>query len=182
MNRSELVLAYFDWMYQLVFDSKYYPGRSYRKLFNYLNNIDFVYSHPMDSNRVEDGIDLRYRFGYDAGVSDTVVASYLDDHPCSVFEMMVALALRTEEAIMFDPSEGDRTAIWFKRMLENLNLADMSDAHFNQGFVDDVIFRFLNRDYLPNGAGGLFYIEDCTEDLRTVEIWCQLCWYLDRYF
>ena len=46
---------------------------------------------------------------------------------------------------------------------------------------DDVIKRFLDRDYEPNGKGGLFTIKNCRQDLRKVEIWYQLCWYLDSF-
>lgn len=35
------------------------------KLLRHLHNIDFQYMLPMDGNRAEDGIDLRYRFGYE---------------------------------------------------------------------------------------------------------------------
>ena len=83
---------------------------------------------------------------------------------------------------MYDIDIGDRTSVWFWNMIDNLGLSDMSDAHFNQPYVDDVIFRFLNRDYLPNGQGGLFTINNCSEDLRNVEIWYQLCWYLNAYY
>lgn len=181
MTRSELIDEYFEWMYQLVFDANH-KGRSYRKLFKCLNSIDFIYTHPMDGNRVEDGEDLRYRFAYAHDISQVTVAMYLDDHPCSVLEMLIALAIRCEETIMYDVDIGDRTSVWFWNMLDNLGLGDMSDAHFNQPYIEDVIFRFLNRDYLPNGQGGLFTIDNCNEDLRTVEIWYQLCWYLNAYY
>lgn len=183
MTRSELIDLYFDWMYQLVMQVSPRPsGRSYKKLFRYLNSVDFFYTNPMDSNRVADGIELRYRFAYETDVDQATVASLLDDHPCSVMEMLLALAIRCEEAIMYDPDEGDRTSVWFWEMIHSLGLENMSDAHFNQDYVDDIIFRFMNREYLPNGQGGLFTIDNCDEDLRTVEIWYQLCWYLNTYY
>ena len=86
------------------------------------------------------------------------------------------------QAIMYDPDEGDRTSVCFWEMIHSLGLENMSDAHFNQDYVDDIIFRFMNREYLPNGQGGLFTIDNCDEDLRTVEIWYQLCWYLNTYY
>ena len=55
----------------------------------------------------------------------------------------------------------------------------MSDNHYDETYVDEVITRFLDRDYQPNGKGGLFTIRHCDDDLREVEIWYQLCWYLD---
>ena len=62
MTRDELIDQYFDWMYQLVVDDRY-SNKSYRKLFSRLYDTEFTYTIPMDGNRAEDGIDLRYRFG-----------------------------------------------------------------------------------------------------------------------
>ena len=62
MTRDELIDQYFDWMYQLVVDDRY-SNKSYRKLFARLYDTEFTYTIPMDGNRAEDGIDLRYRFG-----------------------------------------------------------------------------------------------------------------------
>lgn len=60
MTRDELIDQYFDWMYQLVVDDRY-SNKSYRKLFARLYDTEFTYTIPMDGNRGEDGIDLRYR-------------------------------------------------------------------------------------------------------------------------
>lgn len=65
MTEKELNNEYFEWMCQLVYDERYTRRLSYQKLLNHLHNIDFQYSLPMDGNRAEDGIDLRYRFGYE---------------------------------------------------------------------------------------------------------------------
>lgn len=80
---------------------------------------------------------------------------------------------------MDDPRKGDRTQQWFWGMVNSLGLGSMRDDIFDRGFVDYTINRFLNRDYEPNGKGGLFTIRNCDRDLRTVEIWYQLNWYLD---
>ena len=94
--------------------------------------------------------------------------------------MMTALAVRCEEHIMTDPDVGNRTGQWFWQMITNLGLVDMTDSKFDRKYVDLVIQRFLDRTYEPDGKGGLFTIEHCPYDLRTVEIWYQLCWYLDK--
>ena len=114
------------------------------------------------------------------GYRDAMIAAYLDDSPCSVLEMMTALAVRCEEHIMTDPDVGNRTGQWFWQMITNLGLGDMTDSKFDRKYVDLVIQRFLDRTYEPDGKGGLFTIEHCPYDLRTVEIWYQLCWYLDK--
>ena len=94
--------------------------------------------------------------------------------------MMVALAIRCEEHIMGDQDIGDRTGLWFWGMIENLGLLSMTDTAFNKRRVDEIIDIFLNREYKRNGEGGLFTVKNHRDDLRTVEIWYQLMWYLNE--
>ena len=158
---------YFEWLYKLTCEGRYARGISYRKLLAYLHATEFTWLILNDQNRAEDGINLRYRFSWES------------HKPCSVLEMMVALAIRCEECIMDNPNYGNRTGQWFWTMITSLGLGSMSDEHFDKERVGQIISRFLNRDYLPNGRGGLFTIKNCKCDLRDVEIWYQLCWYLD---
>ena len=74
---------------------------------------------------------------------------------------------------------GIRTGQWFWTMLTNLGLGGMTDDNFNRLIADKIISTFLKRKYDPDGKGGLFRIRNCDRDLRKVEIWRQLCWYLD---
>lgn len=177
MSRSLDILnkRYFDWMYELVCDGKRW---SYRKLLSYLHDREFVYCIDLDGNRAEDGIDLRYRFAFECGYDDSLIDAQLDG-PCSVLEMMIALAIRCEEHIMDDPDIGDRTMQWFWKMVDNLGLGDMRDSNFDEPYAYLVVDRFLRREYKEDGKGGLFTVKSCTYDLRTVEIWYQMCWYLN---
>lgn len=177
MTENELIHEYFEWMYNLVCDDS--PRRSYRKLLSHLNEIDFFYILDMDGNRAEDGIELRYRFGDECGYPDYMIASYLDNRPCSVLEMLIALDIRCEEHITFDPDAGDTFGKLFWVMLENLGLDSMTDRHFDPDQVDDVIDICLNRTYKRNGEGGLFIVNDRGCDMRSVEIWYQMMRYLD---
>ena len=179
MTKNELNKEYFEWMYQLVYNEKYPKRLSYRKLLTHLHDIEFTYIIGMDGNRAEDGIDLRYRFGYERQYEAPVIATYLDDRPCSILEMLTALAIRCEEHIMDDPDIGNRTGQWFWSMISNLGLDFMSDTKFDKRYLDGVISKFLNREYKRNGEGGLFTVNNCKHDLRTAEIWYQMCWYLD---
>lgn len=142
--------------------------------------MDFTYQLAMDGNRFEDGIELRYRFGYENGYDSAMIVNYLDDSPCSVLEMLIALSIRLEEHIMDDPEIGNRTGQWFWNMITNLGLGSMDDRKFNENHVKNIVTRFLDRQYKPDGRGGLFRLENCHYDLRKVEIWYQACWYLDR--
>lgn len=178
MRRKDLITnKYFEWMFDLVCKDRYASSISFRKLLMHLHNTEFTYCLGNDKNRAEDGISLRYRFAYENPEFDDAEA-YLDG-PCSVLEMMLALSIRCEESIMDNPVIGDRTAHWFWGMVTNLGLGSMYDAKYDRRIVDAILTRFLNRDYEPNGKGGLFTIRNRNTDLRTVEIWYQLNWFLD---
>lgn len=168
---------YFEWLYNLMCKDRFAKTISYRNLFTYLHSKEFTYSIDRDENRAEDGLDLRYRFACEC--SDVTNAEDYIDGPCSVLEMLIGLAVRCEESIMDDAVLGDRTQQWFWKMLTNLEISHMYDYQFDERIADDIVERFLNREYEPDGTGGLFTIRDCEYDLRTVEIWYQLCWYLD---
>lgn len=171
---------YFEWLTMIVCNRRFGKGISYRKLLTRLHITDFRYSIPRDVNRGEDGLELRRRFILCNGYEDwyETVMEVLSG-PCSVLEMLIALAIRCEEAIMDDASMGNRTDQWFWGMINNLGLGGMTDDVVDVGEVDFIVERFLARDYKPTGEGGLFTIRRCGVDLRTVEIWVQLLWYLD---
>ena len=177
MHENNITVDYFDWMYNLVCRNRYSKNISFKKVFSYLNNTKFTYTIRMDLNRAKDGTELRRRYANEfkiANIYDRICG------PCSVLEMMIALAIRCEETIMDDENFGDRTDQWFWDMMKNLGLGHMDDDEFDEEYVSDVITRFLNRDYEPDGRGGLFFVRNCDIDLRDVEIWIQMLWYLDN--
>lgn len=180
MTSDEISNVYFEWLSGIVCGERYSEQTSYRKLLMELHNIEFVYLIARDRNRAEDGISLRYRFAI-RHIIDESVDFVMDSliGPCSVFEMMVALAIRCEETIMDDPEIGDRTGEWFWGMIANLGLGSMTDSRYDKQLVHENISRFLNRDYEPDGRGGLFTVRHCDQDLRDVEIFYQLCYFLD---
>ena len=63
--------------------------------------------------------------------------------------------------------------------INSLGLGSMDDEHFNKDEAYIIVSRLLNRSYQPDGKGGLFTIRGFDGDLRDVDIWTQLCWYLD---
>lgn len=176
MFQDQIINDYFEWLWNFT---KCRGHSQNRKIITLLHNIEFRYSIPMDANREEDGIDLRYRFITEVGIPKNYqeVYGYLDG-PCSVLEMMIALAIRCEESIMDDPDIGDRTSEWFWLMMKNLGLDYMSDRKFDRDIAEEKISIFLDRKYKSNGEGGLFVVNG-RRDLRKVEIWYQMCWYLD---
>lgn len=181
MTRAQANQEYFDWMLQKVCEEE---GKkiSYHLLLKTLNSIDFVwlYSQPMDENRQIDGEELRYTFGRENNYPDPMTASLLDVRPCSVLEMMVALAIKCEERFAFNPDIGNRTSVWFWEMIESLGLSEMTDENFDFSYVNKKITDFLNHSYSPNGKGSLFTIKHPPKDMRDVDIWYQMCYYLNE--
>lgn len=170
---------YFDWMCDKVSDQPYFRNTSYEVLLKALHQTDFTYTIPLDENRAQDGMDLRWRFAneVDFGMPPEQVMDHLEA-PCSVLEMMIALSIRCEEHLMDDPDIGDRTGQWFWMMIMNLGLNRLTDERFDYGLFHHRIMIFLNREYHPNGTGGLFVVDGCSQDMRKLEIWYQMALYL----
>ena len=178
--KYETRVRYFNWLMALAIGNRYSKA-TFDKLLIRLSNTPFRYSIERDCNRAEDGIDLRWRFAKlesNAYLDPDVIMDDLSG-PCSVLEMMIALAIRCEETIMDDPSYGDRSLQWFWGMVVNLGLGSMTDDQYDDEYVTYVLDRFMDRKYEPNGKGGLFTVKNTVSDMRTMEIWYQLCSYLN---
>lgn len=166
---------YFEWMYDIVSGARFAPGMTYRKLLTFLHEAEFVYFVPYDENRAADGVALRYHYCLE---HDCIDLEWCLTGPCSVLEMMLALAMKCEE-LMDDLSIGNRTSQWFWNMITNMGLGSMNDTNYNEWLVNDVISVFLRREYEPDGRGGLFRVRGWNRDMRTAEIWHQLLAYIN---
>lgn len=169
---------YFDWLVAIVS-----LPLDYSFLLRKLYSTEFWWLIPFDAHRADDGIQLRYRFGRENGIPDPQICAELDNFPCSILEMIVALAIRCEEHIMGDENIGNRTSLWIHQMLSTIGLLGYSDNVFDEREVDVILNNFLNRRYERTGEGGLFCIPDLEpdRDMRQTEIWNQMNWYMKRY-
>lgn len=180
MNRNEIRNVYFRWLYEWVCRDRHHEDVSFKRLLMQLHDTEFTYKIRKDQNRADDGTVLRYQFAKSGIINEPV--DYILEclaGPCSVLEMMIALANRCEEDYMDDPSYGDRTAQWFWGMITNLKLGNMIDQWYDKRHVDNVMETFLNRKYDRDGNGGLFRVRGYRGDMRKLEIWQQMCFYLD---
>lgn len=183
MRNRDIVNDYFDWICDIVSKGMFADDISYKKLLVDLHSYSFRYQIPNDKNREGDGLALRMRYGlektHEFDMADHIAEEITMDIPdATVLEVMVALALRIEEGIMDDATIGNRTKHWFWRMIANLHLNGQTDDRYDRDYTKTRIDIFLDREYAPDGDGGLFRVKG-VGDLRDVEIWTQALWFLD---
>ena len=180
MNFMRETEQYYDWLYKIVCGEWEPRNLSFHRLLMYLFNRDYIPACEMDICRATDGTSLRYRFASENGIPYERINMAFQGVPCSMLEMMVALAIRIEEHIMEDRSMGNRVGQWFWSMVVSLGLAAMDDTRFSEERAEPILARFMDRDYQPNGAGGLFTITRTSIDMRTIDIWYQLMNWLNE--
>lgn len=162
---------YLSWLYDQVWDARRRdPAKTYWSLIRQLFKTEFVWIVPNDDNRIEDGCDLRREFLADSGAGEA--SPEWMDIACSFLEMLLGLSRR----LAFE-AEGEPRG-WFWHMIENLELADCTDANYDEDHVSEVTAEVIWRTYHYNGTGGLFPLERPAQDQRDVEIWYQFNAYL----
>lgn len=175
---SSLSDDYYFWLLDII-DSIAYPDEKYSEVLEKLYETEFYDLVPNDINRAEDGYELRGRFASEIGEHEYYVMDALYKG-CSVLEVMIALAMRWEENIAWDPDYGDRTYKWFWIMMDNLGLTFYDDEKYDETEVENILQSFLERKYCTDGRGGLFRINNPNIDMTKVEIWLQMNYYFDE--
>lgn len=181
MRRPNLLSDdYYNWLLDFIEDGKHYL-EGYSQVLDQMYHTEFISMIANDDNRVADGLDLRNKFAEKVGEHLFYV---LEDVPsfCSVLEMMIALAIRLEDNVLFDPVEGDRTAKWFWIMADNLGVTEYSDDVYDAKNVEKILTTFVTRSYSKSGQGGLFPVKMTTFDMKNVEIWYQANYFFREYF
>jgi len=167
----ELEARYFTWLHgKVVLEFAPTTSRSYYELFKILHATEFVWVISGDDNRAEYGKTLRATFLN--GIRQPYAEGW-DAQPCSVLEMLIALAEEAEFETDFPHAE------WFWRFMLTLDLDQYNDStHIDVDHVEHILDRLVWRKYEYNGTGGLFPLEHPQRDQRNVEIWYQFCAYV----
>lgn len=170
MILMDLVRSYFNFLVDLT-------GYEDIDVLDILFKKEFRYDNEMDENCMYNGLMMRRIF------SDEMELRWINTRnelrkelgrTANVLEMMVGLAWGCDHNIMYNPDYGDRIDVWFRAMINSLGL---DDAPIEQ--VDDILERWLNKEYERNGDGGLFKLEHPRRrDLRNYPIWTQMNWWL----
>ena len=189
-STDEIKAEYFRWLCGLVGIAT--PGHNYWSLAVQMHAKEFIWTVPNDDNRDEDGKKLRSEFLDDTdfrcpscnlGIRYGCHACL--DGPCSILEMLIALAFRMEY-ILSDPSKGDVTSDYFWEFVKNLGLERFTDEDYSDRLglttVNRILDKLVERDYKANGEGGIFPLKRVTKDHRKVEIWYQMMAYITENY
>lgn len=163
---------YLQWLYRFLGN---YSG--YSKLLDYLYQVDFVWIIPMDENRAKDGLNLRSRFCDLYSLNDIQMREIFSSKPCSMLEMMIALAIRIEDDFM-GTENSNNTSKWFWSMIFSMGLQFNKDESFSAEKIDSIILRFIEHRYGADGRGSLFHVPMQNVDFRHLQIWDQMNYWL----
>lgn len=178
---KEKIEDYLNWLYSQI---EKRDSSDFKEFVYDLHSYPFICQVANDDNRVEDGIELRYKFADEKKVE--LSKEFLSEG-CTLLEMLVALSYRMD-FILFDQSRGPRHQLYFWLFIDNLKLKkytnddEKGDISRKRKFNRVVINKFLRREYQANGSGGLFPLENPVSDQREVEIWYQMAEYINENY
>lgn len=127
----------------------------------------YIFNYDIDKDRNADGLSLRARYTYITGDMDVPG----DDVECTCLEALVAIAMRCD-SISGEPGV-ENVSGWFQELFKNLRGAYDGDYRL-------AITKWMNREYAPDGRGGLFPLNNPVHDQRYVPTWNQMCSYLSE--
>lgn len=157
-------------------------GENYSKLIRHLHSRPFTYLIDKDSNRYEDGVNLRYRY-FDSlnNLHIKTDNTTFNGIPCSVLEMLCAFAERIDDEYIGEPDEY-HPEIMFWHFMKNLDILYMTDKCYDKEMVDTHLDIWLNREFSRRGYGSIFELPHglrC-DDQRTVEMALQMTAYISH--
>lgn len=159
--------GYFNWLMDIIGG----PGE-YEDFIKLLYNTEYYSNIPNDQNRAVDGLELRYYYEKETGLLCEKTG------PCSVLEMMIKLAMRTENGFLFDQKVGNRTNLWFWEMFSNAGF----DKIAKNGQKKWANAHFLDK-FLARETGTYFFkMAKSPENFGEMEVWEQLCRYISEKF
>lgn len=184
-NLNELYLNY---LLRLI-NADNYREKSYTKLCSLLYKIPFKPILTLDNNRSYDVQSL---------IRETFIQSQsewyrlendelimLPNLPISFLELIISLAMRIDMDFMREVNEVDNSRVYFWIIIKNLGFLVYDDEHWGEDSIISIVNRLnivQDRKYDFDGNGGLFPLKNAKEDQRNVQIWNQLCQFVNEKF
>lgn len=180
LEEQQIKANYIKWLFALISEGDYNgSAKEHAFVLQQMFSREFYWVHPNDENRASDGKALRERYSdvYNGQYSSENVLEALDG-PCSVLEMMIALASRMKDCAIFDVDDCCHTSECFWIMMDHLGLIDQTNKRWDPEWCDRIIDIFLDRKYSRFGYGSLFIWKPHNDkdetDFRGMEIWYQM--------
>ena len=127
-KEDDIKSSYFCFLMELIgYENKNNPYENFGVLLIFLNSIEYQWDNPMDENRMYDGLNLRYLYSLNSEYDYNDILDALDN-PCSILEMIIALAYKIEVDIACNPDYINRTGYAYESGYE-LSTKIMSDIH-----------------------------------------------------
>lgn len=169
---------YFAWLYGQVENGSHTrkARRGHWSLLSQLHAKPFRWIVTNDENRNEDGKALREEYLAEEHVRPDPDIPWMGPD-ASVLEVLIALSRRVSFNSYSTP------AAWFWKLLENLEIDRVTDAHYTQHIaeeIDIVLDHFLDRRYSADGLGSIFPLRESHGNQRTTEMWYQMAAYLEE--
>lgn len=135
---------------------------------DYLFKMLYSYHFILDENRSRAGLNLRQEFTDIYHAPD----EELKTGPCTVFEMLVALAMS------FSENADIPVGTAYHEMIRNLDLS----ARKTEYEVNRIVTDWLDGSFDKDGKGSPFPVIHYTGDVRILDLWSQMNIYIhERY-
>lgn len=197
--------SYFNYLLSLIKDDAHDPSQ-YTKLCSLLFETPYQVLNPMDANRVSDAETLIDKWLDYAKVKDERLRQeYTKDlgtqlpslMGISIFEVLIALAIKVDDYILGDPTKPDLPANLFWNFIDNIVsygtfgskyekadyvLHDDNWCDSTEETMKSALNRINTRTYHPDGTGGLFPLKHARINQRKEELWtCCMAYINENY-
>lgn len=150
----------------------------YASLFSVLDTKEFRVQVQDDWNRLGDGEYLKYRFAYEKGIPYAEVDSGdMSEWKPKCIDVILAIAYSIRNMALREESDSISDLFW--GMMNSMGLDNPNLS------VKDIIQRlddFMDRNFEPNGHGGLFIVNNPNLDMRELTIWEQINVYVGEKY
>jgi len=164
-----------EWLIESVNNRK---DKRFNRLLTILYNKEFYSLINYDENRAKDGTQLRNLWQSENKLSEEDIAFGV----AKILEVLLGISKRVWHEIYgskysekLDPSD----IFWI--LLDNLGLTKFSDEYLASGMfeeIDEILVRWVERQYNKNGVGGIFPVLRASKNMRNLELWDQMSLYI----
>ena len=168
--------GYFLWLCSLVNADL----SCYSELLYALHEMDFVWVIELDSDRADDGLELRRKY-YEQDHNEDWIMFW--ERPCTVFEALIGIARRMNY-ILEDEDSGDMTFMYFWEFIRNLDLKKYSNKRLDgrpKELVENDLYdiqaicnNWMTRNFEPDGRGSIFPLPYASEDQAHISLTYQM--------